>query len=100
VGDVTISLVGQEVGFEQGVIGAKAHSRIGERRRGRYPREEVRGTEYSADGRLMSVHRDIDRDQNIYEERVVDLQEGVVVRDVKERLTDHVGRGSAKLKNA
>ena len=33
----------------------------------------------------------IDRDQDIYEETVIDLQTGETIRDCKEKLSEHIG---------
>lgn len=45
------------------------------------------------------IHRVIDRVQDRYEERIVDVETGQVVRVVDEPLTHHKGRGSAQKKS-
>jgi hypothetical protein len=42
------------------------------------------------------IQRTIDRDRNRYQERIVNIATGEVVREVNEPLTEHQGRGSAK----
>ena len=50
-------------------------------------------------GKLVRVHRTIDRDNNRYVEKVVDLQTGEVLHECDEPLSDHINRGTAKNKN-
>ncbi len=50
--------------------------------------------------RRVTYDRFIDKDGDLYHERVVDVETGEVVRDVTEPLSDHRGRGSAKPEKA
>jgi len=52
-----------------------------------------------ADGKWMHKTRVIDKTRDLYIERVVDRETGVIVRECKERLSAHTGRGSAKTKD-
>jgi len=47
-------------------------------------------------GRWMKLVRRIDRDNNRYTEKVIDLQTGKIIHETDEPLTDHRGHGSAK----
>jgi hypothetical protein len=47
-------------------------------------------------GKLVRVHRTIDRDNNRYIEKVIDLQSGEVLHECDEPLSDHINRGTAK----
>jgi len=61
-------------------------------------RREVRsGTrlEGSGSGRLVDEHRLVDHDQDLYEERIIDVKSGKVLRDIREPLSRHRG-GSEK----
>jgi hypothetical protein len=49
-------------------------------------------------GRMAKHDRLIDRDNDNYEERVVDLETGEVLHECKEPLSEHQGHGSAKIK--
>jgi len=59
---------------------------------GKYGDDQFRRT-----GAWNKIERTIDRRGNRYRELITD-EEGNVVRDVDEPLTDHVGRGDAKRK--
>jgi len=60
-------------------------------------RELVQGDElFKARGQWVKKYRLIDREQNVYHERVVDPATGEVIHECKERLTDHRGHGSAR----
>lgn len=50
------------------------------------------------DGKWMEKKRVIDREQDLYEERVVDPETGEVVHECSEPLTKRNGHGSAKKK--
>jgi len=58
------------------------------------------GESFDREGRRVTYDRIIDRDGDLYHERVVDVETGEVVRDVTEPLSDHRGRGSAKPEKA
>ena len=47
-------------------------------------------------GLWSSLLRVIDRRRNRYQEQIVDIESGEILRNVDEPLTDHRGRGSAK----
>ena len=50
------------------------------------------------DGRTpIHFYQLIDRDNNLYEETVVNLETGEVIRDCREPLSDHIGHGSDKI---
>jgi hypothetical protein len=49
-----------------------------------------------SDGKWMEKHRLVDRDKDLYRERVVDSLNGEVVHECDEPLTSHTGHGSAK----
>ncbi len=48
--------------------------------------------------RMVKKSRLIDRENNWYEESVIDPRTGEVIHETKEKLTDHYGHGSAKSK--
>lgn len=50
-------------------------------------------------GKLVDKVRDLDKDADMYLERVVDPDTGEVIRHCEEPLSEHVGRGSAKAKD-
>jgi hypothetical protein len=58
--------------------------------------ETLRGARWGADGRLVSIERYIDAANDAYRERVVEVAPGVVLRDIAEPLSQHVGRGTAR----
>lgn len=63
----------------------------------RYPVEEVSGDVYSHSlGRMVRIHRMIDRRRDRYYERVLDPDTREVLRDIEQPLSHHTGRGSAK----
>lgn len=47
-------------------------------------------------GKLVRVHRTIDRDRDWYSERVVDIQTGEILHQCEEPLSEHFGHGTAK----
>jgi len=47
-------------------------------------------------GKLVRVHRTIDKDKDWYSEQVVDLQTGEILHECNEPLSQHVGHGTAK----
>jgi hypothetical protein len=61
-----------------------------------FHKSEERHSYFVKDGRRHFIQRAYDRDNNWYDERIVDVATGGVVREVHEPLTDHQGRGSAK----
>jgi hypothetical protein len=52
--------------------------------------------EANRDGQLMIKERIIDKDANMYYEYVKDPVTGEVTRHVQEKLSYHIGRGTAK----
>ncbi len=50
-------------------------------------------------GEWVTLERRNDRENDVYYERIVDKQ-GVVLREVTEPLSQHQGRGSAKIKKS
>ena len=54
------------------------------------------GTKIGGDGHLVNKKRVIDKNADHYEELVVDNDTGEILRDIKEPLSQHHGRGSAK----
>jgi len=57
------------------------------------------GVRRDADSRLVDIKRVIDADIDQYEEKVIDLETGKIIRDCKEPLITHRGRGSERKKN-
>jgi hypothetical protein len=65
----------------------------------RSPFEELSGDVYSHSlGRMVRIHRTIDRRRDLYYERVLDPDTREVLREIEEPLSQHRGRGSAKLR--
>jgi hypothetical protein len=63
----------------------------------RSPVESISGDVYSHSlGRMVRIHRTIDRRRDLYYERVLDPDTREVLREVEEPLSHHTGRGSAK----
>jgi hypothetical protein len=56
------------------------------------------GVRRGADGRLVNVRRFINAETKQYEEAIIDLETGKVIRDCKEPLSAHRGRGSERKK--
>ena len=54
------------------------------------------GIRRGADNRLVDLRQIIDFNSGQYEKKVVDLESGEIIRDCKEPLAVHRGRGSAK----
>lgn len=96
--DVIVQLVGVSAKAEAGCIAAKGVSRTGEKSKGKYAYEELRGHEFNVAGNLMRKERIFDRKNNIYKELVINTDTGEVVRDIEHPLTEHTDRGSAKFK--
>ena len=96
--DVTVQLVGVSANAEVGRVAAKGVSRTGEKTRGKYDHEALRGHEFNVQGHLMRKDRIIDRKNNFYKELVVNTDTGELVRDVEQPLSEHTGYGSAKHK--
>jgi len=72
----------------------------------KYPsREKLRrhiqtGIRRGADKRLVELKQIMDRNSGQYEKKVVDWETGEIIRDCKEPLRDHRGRGSARKKKS
>lgn len=47
----------------------------------------------------MLLMRLIDRENNLYHEKVISIDTGEIVHECKEKLSDHSGHGSAKKKH-
>ncbi len=61
--------------------------------------EEIKGRAWASSlGHWVSYYRKIDRNKDLYVERVVDEETGNVLRDCEEPLSKHTGRGSTKTK--
>lgn len=67
-------------------------------KRNRPSREVKAGTEPQKDrpSKWVCVYRDINREHDTYDEKVVDEETGEVLHECHERLSDHKGHGSAK----
>ena len=96
--DVTVPLSGVSAKAEVGRVAAKGISRTGEKSKGKYAHEALRGHEFNVKGNLMGKERIIDRKNNYYKELVVNTDTGEIVRDIEQPLSDHTGHGSAKRK--
>jgi len=55
---------------------------------------------YHETGEWREVNRTVDRDQNRYQEKIVNSRTGEVVKDISEPLDQHCGHGSAKRKHS
>jgi hypothetical protein len=95
---VTVPLSGVSAKAEVVRVAAKGVSRTGEKSKGKYAHEALRGHEFNVKGNLMSKERIIDRKNNYYKELVVNTDTGEIVRDIEQPLSDHTGHGSAKRK--
>jgi hypothetical protein len=94
--NAAVPLVGVSVKAEAGRVAAKGVSRTGEKKRGKYDHEALRGHEFNAEGHLMQKERIIDRKNKHYKELAVNTDTGEVVRDIEQPLSEHTGHGSAK----
>lgn len=47
-------------------------------------------------GKLVRVHRTIDKDNDRYTEKVIDIQTGEVLHECDEPLSKHINHGTAK----
>ncbi len=69
-------------------------------RRGRPSRELIQGHDlHRKSGIWMLLMRLIDRENNLYHEKVISIDTGEIVHECKEKLSDHSGHGSAKKKH-
>jgi hypothetical protein len=76
------------------LLSAKVRKQPGQRRS---PAEEIKGDVYSASrGKMIRIHRIIDRRRNLYFERVHDPDTREVIGEVEQPLTEHRGHGDAK----
>lgn len=66
------------------------------RRRHKYARETKSVAEHSVSRRLVRVTQFIDRSNNRYGKKVVDVDTGEILRNANHNLTEHTGRGSDK----
>lgn len=53
---------------------------------------------FKKENRMVKKGRLIDKENNWYEETVIDPNTGKIIHETKEKLTDHYGHGSAKHK--
>ena len=62
-------------------------------------KEFISGSEKrKSDGKMMEIYRNIDKDNDVYEEIVIDSTTKEVVHNCKEALSKHIGHGSDKKK--
>ena len=98
--DVAISLTGLEMTTASGRLAESAVHRgprvKGTSGRTRHAYETFHGHQFNAHGRLMRKTQILHRVDDRYFESVVDDETGEVVWHVDERLSAHVGHGSAK----
>ena len=47
-------------------------------------------------GKLVRVHRTIDKDNDRYMEKVIDMQTGAILHECDEPLSQHINHGTAK----
>ena len=66
----------------------------------RNPRVEfITGTDISKDNnRLVEKYRLIDKNKNLYKEKIIDKETGEIIKNVEEPLDQHQGHGSAKFR--
>jgi len=64
--------------------------------RHKYAREEKSVAEHSVSGRLVRVTQFIDRSNDRYGKKVVDVDTGEVLRNSNHNLSEHTGHGSDK----
>lgn len=50
-------------------------------------------------GKLVRVHRTVDKDKDWYSEKVIDLKTGETLYECEESLSKHTGHGTAKPKS-
>jgi hypothetical protein len=84
------------VEFALDLRGKSAETYKGSSRARRHVRERRLTVGPSADGVRRRVHRTFDRDLDIYEEVITEEETGCVVKDLREPLSAHRGRGAAK----
>jgi hypothetical protein len=94
VGVVDVVALSAEVSF--GLRGKSAETYRGTNGTRRSLREQYLTVGRSADGVRRRAHRVFDRDADVYEEVVTEEGTGWVVRHVREPVSAHRGRGSAK----
>jgi len=97
--DIKAGITGLQAKAVISRVAAKGKSRIGIKKHGKYEAEITRGNEFNINGNLMEKERIIDRRNNLYKEIVTNIDTGEIVRDVEQKLTEHIGHGSAKFKN-
>ena len=68
------------------------------RGRHKYAREAKSVAEHSVNGCLVRVTQFIDRSNDLYGKKVVDVDTGEVLREANHNLTKHTGHGSDKPK--
>ncbi|MBL0010011.1 MAG: hypothetical protein IPP22_01415 [Nitrosomonas sp.] len=96
--DIKVEITGLEAKAEVGRVAARGKSHIGIKKRGKYEKEITKGNEFNINGNLMEKEQVIDRKNNFYKEVVTNVDTGDIIRNVKQKLTEHVGHGYAKFK--
>ena len=96
--DIRVTLAEQLPGLP--TMGLRAQSRdpsLPSKKKLRH--DQFTGTEARyATGGLVRKTRVIDKDKDLYMEKVVDLDSGEILVDKEEKLSEHQGHGSAKLR--
>jgi hypothetical protein len=78
------------------LLAAKVMKKPGQKKS---PVESIKGDVYSvAKGKMVRIHRMIDRRRNLYYEKVHDPDTRDVLHEDEEPLSEHRGHGSAKRK--
>ncbi|HEX9774678.1 MAG TPA: hypothetical protein VGB83_03750 [Actinomycetota bacterium] len=90
-GSIDRSILGSDSGRgREFAISKQGTPPLGEPLTNKWVRREVRaGEPGQRDGTRRELYREIDRDRDLYRERVVNLESGEVERDVEEPLTEH-----------
>ena len=79
-------VVGQKIGLKQKRPGFKKPIR-----------EIISGDDlFRLTGKLNKLDQVIDRENNLYYKRIIDPRTGEILRECKEPLSEHIGRGSNK----
>ena len=93
-----VKLTGVEASAKASRVAGKSRTRSGDKRKGRYDLEIIKGEEFNVSGDLMNKERIIDRKNNYYKEKISHADTGEIVRDIEELLTEHIGRGHERHK--
>ena len=93
--DASVEASRQTVYARQGSVGPRTRHRTPDK--AKFDKEVIEGKDWSHSlERFVDKRRIIDKTEDNYEEFVEDPVTGEVLRDVRERLTKHRNRGSAK----